>query len=62
MTDAARTDASRRDETKEPAPPGPARRLRSDALFADGDLVEIEHGASIYRLRRTRSGKLIMTK
>lgn len=59
---AARNDATRREPAPDEAAAVPARRVRSDTLFAEADLVEIEHGASIYRLRRTRSGKLIMTK
>jgi hemin uptake protein HemP len=49
-----------------PAPGGPAalpnRRYSSDQLFGDSVEVEIEHGASTYRLRRTALGKLILTK
>ena len=41
----------------------PARmRLRSQELFAGANQVEIEHGESIYRLRITSLGKLILTK
>jgi len=41
----------------------PARaRLRSQELFAGASQVEIQHGESIYRLRITALGKLILTK
>ena len=38
------------------------RRILSADLFEAGAVVEIEHGGSIYRLRHTRRGKLILTK
>ena len=37
-------------------------RLYSDALFSHGDEVFIQHQGEQYRLRRTRNGKLILTK
>jgi hemin uptake protein HemP len=40
----------------------PCKRLSSDALLAGMNEIEIEHGASIYRLRITSLGKLILTK
>lgn len=40
----------------------PCKRLTSAALLAGKSEVEIEHGASIYRLRITSLGKLILTK
>ena len=40
----------------------PCKRLTSDSLIAGMNEIEIEHGASIYRLRITSSGKLILTK
>lgn len=44
--------------------PGPAapRRIPSGELLGDRSEVEILHGEEIYRLRRTRGGKLILTK
>jgi len=36
--------------------------IYSDALFSHGDEVFIQHRGEQYRLRRTRSGKLILTK
>ncbi|MBA4142208.1 MAG: hemin uptake protein HemP [Nitrosospira sp.] len=38
------------------------RRIYSDTLFAHGDEVFIQHRGEQYRLRRTRNGKLILTK
>jgi hemin uptake protein HemP len=38
------------------------RPLDSAALFGAGDEVRITHGSETYRLRRTRQGKLILTK
>ena len=38
------------------------RRLYSDSLFSQGDEVFIQHQGEQYRLRRTRNGKLILTK
>jgi hemin uptake protein HemP len=48
-------------ETAQPAP-GQPRRLESVALFGSGDEVLIVHAGETYRLRRTRQGKLILTK
>ncbi|MBX3671969.1 MAG: hemin uptake protein HemP [Burkholderiales bacterium] len=49
-----------------PAPAGaPAAgpvRIASRALFGDASLVLIEHEGETYSLRRTRLGKLILTK
>ena len=38
------------------------RSLYSDTLFSQGDEVFIQHQGAQYRLRRTRNGKLILTK
>ena len=38
------------------------RRFVSAQLFGDTTEVEIEHGESLYRLRLTSLGKLILTK
>jgi hemin uptake protein HemP len=43
-----------------PAPPGP--HWRSEDLLGPGDEALITHGDQVYRLRRTASGKLILTK
>jgi hemin uptake protein HemP len=40
----------------------PLRPIKSEHLFAAGDEVTIEHQGTRYRLRRTRNGKLILTK
>jgi len=40
---------------------GPAR-LSSEALFGHASEVVIEHYGEEYRLRRTRNGRLILTK
>lgn len=40
-----------------------SRSIHSDTLFSDGeDEVFIQHQGAQYRLRRTRNGKLILTK
>ena len=44
------------------AAPGTSRRWRSADLLGNAHEVEIEHGASVYRLRLTGMGKLILTK
>lgn len=36
--------------------------IRSDVLFLRGDEIMIAHQGEHYRLRRTRNGKLILTK
>ncbi len=40
----------------------PPRRIEAHMLFGDAVEVEIVHGDDTYRLRRTRNGKLILTK
>lgn len=42
--------------------PGTPRRIPSGVLLGGRGEVEILHGEDIYRLRRTRGGKLILTK
>jgi len=39
-----------------------ARTIRSDELFGSDKELLILHGTEIYRLRRTRNGKLILCK
>ena len=39
-----------------------SKPIRSDSLFLRGDEVLIQHQGEHYRLRRTRNGKLILTK
>ena len=36
--------------------------IRSDVLFMRSDEIMIAHAGEHYRLRRTRNGKLILTK
>ena len=38
------------------------RRWHSREIFGSAQQVEIEHGESVYRLRLTAMGKLILTK
>jgi len=40
----------------------PLPQWRSDELLAGGDEALITHGDQVYRLRRTTTGKLILTK
>ena len=44
-----------------PAPPRPGR-VRFADLAGEAVEVEVEHAGQIYRLRRTRQGKLLLTK
>ncbi|MBI1891452.1 MAG: hemin uptake protein HemP [Burkholderiales bacterium] len=41
---------------------GKMTRISSDALFKGGFEIEIMHNGSVYRLRQTSLGKLILTK
>lgn len=59
------------DQTSRPTPdradprtdlPGTARTIRSQDLFGTADTLRITHGGQHYTLRRTRQGKLILTK
>jgi len=43
-----------------PVPAGP--QWRSEELLAGSDEALITHGDQVYRLRRTGTGKLILTK
>ncbi len=40
----------------------PGARLNSSEMFRGRKEIQIEHEGEIYRLRVTRSGKLILTK
>ena len=42
--------------------PNQSKPIYSDVLFSHGDEVFINHRGEQYRLRRTRNGKLILTK
>jgi hemin uptake protein HemP len=44
------------------APAAPKPVVRSEQLFGDGREVIIKHGEEEYRLRITRTDKLILTK
>jgi hemin uptake protein HemP len=46
----------------ESAPDRTVPFVRSSDLFGSSNEIEIEHGDSRYRLRKTLLGKLIMTK
>nr|WP_296751298.1 hemin uptake protein HemP [Thioalkalivibrio sp.] len=39
-----------------------SQRINSAALFSSGDVVLIHHQGTVYTLRKTRNGKLILTK
>lgn len=56
MTDAETTAAS------PSAAQAQAERLSTEVLFGARAELEIEHKGEIYRLRITRTGKLILTK
>ncbi len=45
-----------------PARPATVRSITSEQLFAEYPEVQIAHGDTVYRLRRTSLGKLILTK
>lgn len=45
-----------------PARLTPAPRIESTALLGPHQEIDILHGGETYRLRRTRQGKLILTK
>jgi hemin uptake protein HemP len=42
--------------------PAPVRALRSETLFDGSSEVQIDHRGTLYRLRQTSQGKLILTK
>jgi hemin uptake protein HemP len=39
-----------------------SQRINSATLFSAGDVVLIHHQGTVYTLRKTRNGKLILTK
>jgi hemin uptake protein HemP len=50
-------------EPMRPRPPQtPPRTLSSESLFDGRTEISIDHGGSIYRLKITRQGKLILNK
>ncbi|MBO0902932.1 hemin uptake protein HemP [Jiella sonneratiae] len=46
----------------EPGVAPPRRSVAASELFGDGHEVEIRLGPAVYRLRLTKSGKLILNK
>ncbi len=44
------------------SPPGLPKIIKFDSLARCGDEIWIENNGQIYRLRRTKQGKLILTK
>jgi hemin uptake protein HemP len=42
--------------------PNENRTIDSNTLFTNGDVIFIQHQGEQYSLRRTRNGKLILTK
>ncbi|GDX59654.1 MAG: hypothetical protein JW384_02526 [Nitrosomonadaceae bacterium] len=42
--------------------PDQSKFIYSETLFSQGDEIFIQHQGAQYRLRRTRNGKLILTK
>lgn len=58
-TSAGRPMAARPDGSPSPSAP---RRIESTELLAGANELLIAHGAETYRLRLTRSGKLILHK
>jgi len=42
--------------------PAPVRAVRSETLFDGSPEVQIDHRGTLYRLRQTSLGKLILTK
>lgn len=60
-------DPSQKPPAGQPTPSDPALRkqarvIPSEELFAEQQEVHIEHAGETYRLRKTRAGKLILTK
>ena len=54
-----RTDRYGRRREPEVAPDGV---IDTEQLFGDRDVIEIHHNGEVYRLRITKTGKLILTK
>ena len=44
------------------AQPATVRAVRSETLFDGSSEVQIDHRGTLYRLRQTSQGKLILTK
>lgn len=68
MPDETEPNANAYDDQKHPMPesvegfPELPKIIKFDALARCGDEVWIEHNGQIYRLRKTRQEKLILTK
>ena len=56
------SDLPLNENNSESAPNHTIPSVRSSDLFGSSNEIEIEHGDSRYRLRKTLLGKLIMTK
>jgi hemin uptake protein HemP len=55
------TEQRTRPPKSSPAPP-PEREIDSASLLGAGTEIRIRHSDVVYTLRRTRQGKLILTK
>ena len=55
-------DDARSDRARQPEGPSLPRVVRSDALLAGAPQLAILHNDTLYFLRATRLGKLILTK
>lgn len=62
MTPSQPTPGTPEDDKKTHLVPERRHPISSADLFAAGDEVVIAHEGELYRLRRTRNGKLILTK
>lgn len=63
MTNAPEAFAERTKTEWAPKPSYPEmRRVKSSDLFAGQTEIGIDHGGSLYRLKITRQGKLILNK
>jgi hemin uptake protein HemP len=56
------TSSSKAMSATKPIAPSATRALNSHTLLGGQDEIAIRHGNETYRLRRTRQGKLILTK
>lgn len=58
----ARSYVPAMDPTRVRPAPVPQRTLSSEALFEGRTEINIDHAGSVYRLKITRQGKLILNK
>jgi hemin uptake protein HemP len=56
------TGSAAADEPIETSPHAVVRTLRSGELFRGANEIHIDHAGQIYRLRKTKQDKLILTK